>query len=517
MIVPVKIALALAACLLFAQEEPLVRVETQMVEVDVVVSGKNGPVADLTKDDFVVFDEGHRQSIAAFAIRSTQTRPLNNKPVDPGIVSNRAKGFSTTVFLFDALNTADQVAGHPVSPQAQMRLQALKYLQTAEKGDQYAVYTLSKSLKVIENFTDDIPRVTRAVDRAWPEHSPDQGADDFGDDVIAMQRKLKDPIADAMQKNAVKEMEDAALKNRALITAEAMETIARYLQGQPGRKKLVWLSASFPAIRIDQRDRNGQTLIEKQEFGLEIAHAVRALNDGNVAVYPIDPRDAYNAGLPAEGIDTMNLFAKGTGGKAYYNVEDIADAIRKAVQDSEVTYALGYYPQDVRLDGRYHKLSVKVDRDGVDVRSREGYYATDLKPLSEKQRHDSVLAIMDSPLDATGIGLNARVRPLRGKADSYDLELTIDLNQIHLDREGNRWVASIDCFTYFPKAKKQNGTEQSLKITLTDDRLRESLTKGYTMHREWDAPVERMGDLRIVVQDRVTGTAGSVRLRVPPG
>jgi VWFA-related protein len=503
-----------SGAVLVAQEKPLVRVDTQLVEVDVVVKNRNAAVSDLTQDDFTIFDQGKRRKIAAFAVRTGQSAPANSLPLRPGAVSNRPNGTSTTVFLFDFLNTADQTRGMPASPQAAMRLAALKYLGIAQKGDQYAIYTLAKSVKKVEDFTDDIPRVTRAVDRVWPEHSPDQGADDLAGEILDSASDLHDATANSMYKNAVKEMQDAALKNRATITAEGLEAIARNLQGIAGRKKLVWLSASFPSQRTEQRMRNGQQTIEHQEFGREIDHAVRALNDANVAVYPIDPRDPYNAGLGAEGIDTMNIVADGTGGKAFYNLGDISNAIKAAVEDSEITYALGFYPTDVKLDGSYHKLSVEVARKGVEVRARKGYYASEVKPLSERARHKSIGEILDNPLDATGIGMTAQAEPVRGKPGTYDLVVTFDLSGIHMEREGNRWVASMDFVTYFPAAKKPNGDQQTMKISLSEQRLRESLTGGYTLHRAWNAPVDRKGDLRLVVQDRATGAAGSVRIHV---
>jgi VWFA-related protein len=509
-----RIALLLTAGMLLAQEQPLVRVNTQLVEVDVVVKDKTGPVANLTGDDFTILDQGKPQKIAAFAVRIGQSAPPGLLPSKPGAVSNRANGTSTTVFLFDSLNTADQTLGIPSSPQAVMRLEALKYLKAAKKGDQYAVYTLAKNIRVVEDFSDDIPRVTQAVDRVWPEHSPDQGADDFGNELLAQMLDLHNATANAMQKNAVKEMQDAALKNRALITAQALESIARHLQGIPGRKKLVWLSSNFPAVRTEQRAHNGLQTIEHQEFGREIDHAVRALNDANVAIYPIDPRDPYNAGLGAEGVDTMNIFAEGTGGKAFYNQGDIAGAIKAAVDDSEVTYALGFYPQNIKLDGSYHKLAVELAKKGLEVRARKGYYASESKPPGEKERKKSIDEILDNPLDATAIGLTAVAEPVRDKPGVYDLALTFDLSGIHMDRQGDRWVASMDFVTYFPAAKRPNGDQQVLKISLTEERLRESLANGYTLHRSWNAPAAHKGDLRLVVQDRVTGAAGSIRLHV---
>ena len=168
----------------------------------------------------------------------------------------------------------------------------------------------------------------------------------------------------------------------------------------------------------------------------------------------------------------------------------------------------------MKLDGSYHKLSVDLAKKGFEVRARKGYYASESKPPGEKERKKSIDEILDNPLDATGIGLSALAEPVRDKPGVYDLTLTFDLSGIHMDREGDRWVASMDFITYFPAAKKTNGDQQVLKISLSEQRLRESLAKGYTLHRAWNAPAIGKGDLRLVVQDRATGAAGSVRLHM---
>ena len=105
--------------------------------------------------------------------------------------------------------------------------------------------------------------------------------------------------------------------NRAVITTKAMELIAKHLQGLPGRKKLIWISSSFEAQTTDIRSHNGQQTIEHKEFANEISDAVRTLNDANVAVFPIDPRPIDAVAFLRPGIDTMNLLAGGTGGRAF--------------------------------------------------------------------------------------------------------------------------------------------------------------------------------------------------------
>jgi len=494
-----------------AQETPIVRVNTRLVEVDVVVHSKGAAVTDLNQDDFTVLDNGKPQKVAAFNVISSRTTGGKSIPLPAGTVSNRLtmegqEPAGTTIVLYDTLNTAPE-------DQSYGREALVRYLDTLQNGDHFALYFLGKALRVIEDFTDDPDRIRQAARRARPEASADQTADDLADDLLASAPDLGDPIANAMQQSSIKEMQDAAQVNRAVITGKTLELIAKHLQGLPGRKKLIWIGSSFAAQTTDIRSHNGQQTIEHKEFGREIDKAVHALNDANVAVYPIDPKPIDAVAFLRPGIDAMNLFAGGTGGRAFYVINDIAAAIKTAVEDSEVTYALGFYPGDIKLDGSYHSLSVKVARKGVDLRHRKGYYATDLKQPTEKQREESLNEIFATPLEATGIGMTARLDPYPRQAGVYRLTMTFNLQELHLEREKNNWVALIKFATYFPAAKKPNGSDESIKITLTEPRLRESLANGYTMQRLMIVG-NRKGDMRLAIQDRVTGATGSVRLQL---
>jgi len=504
--------LAAAASAVIAQETPILQVNTRLVEVDVVVHSKGAAVADLNQDDFTVFDNGKPQKISAFNVISSRTAVGRSAPLPPGTVSNRlntSEPAGTTIVLYDMLNTVPE-------DQSYGRQALLKYLDTLQRGDQFALYSLGKALSVIQDFTDDPERIRRAARRASPEASPDQTADDLTADLLESAPDLGDDIANAMQHNSIMEMQDAAQVNRAVITGKAMELIAWHLQGLPGRKKLVWITSSFAAQTTDMRSHNGHPTIEHKEFGREIDKAVRALNDANVAVYPIDPKPISffnDTGFLRPGIDAMNLFAGGTGGRAFYVVNDVTAALKTAIEDSEVTYALGFYPVNIKLDGSYHSLSVKVARKGVDLRHRKGYFATDLKQPTEKQNRVSVQDIFATPLEATGLGMVARLDPYPRQAGVFQLTMTLNVQELHLEREKNNWVALIRLATYFPTAQKPNGTEESIKITLTEQRLRETLANGYTLQQMVIAGGRR-GDLRVAVQDRVTGTAGSVKLQL---
>jgi VWFA-related protein len=490
-------------------QDTTLRVNTRLVEVDVIVHSKGAAVGDLKQDDFTILDKGKPQKIAVFNVRSARTTGASATPLPPGLVTNRIvmsgpEPQGTTVVLYDALNTAAE-------DQAWARKEMLRYLGTLERGDQFALYSLNKTLRVIQDFTDDPERILLAARRADPETSLDQTADDLAAELLASAPDLGDDIANAMQHSAIMLMQDNAQENRAVITGKAMELIAKHLQGLPGRKKLIWISSSFAAQTTDVRSHNGKPTIEHKEFGREIEKAVHALNDANVAVYPIDPKPIDATGLLRPGIDAMNLFAGGTGGRAFYVINDVAAAVKTAVEDSEVTYAMGFYPGDIKLDGSYHSLSVKVARKGVDLRARKGYFATDLKQPTEKQAVETLRDTFATPLEATGIGMMARLEPYERQAGVERLTMTFNLQELHLEKEKNNWVALIRLATYFPSAAKPNGTEENIKLTLTEQRLKESLAKGYTLERLMIVG-NRKGDLRLAVQDRVTGITGSLKL-----
>ena len=311
--------LCLAAGIVVAQDANVLRVNTRLVEVDVVVHSKGQAVGDLKQEDFTVFDNGKPQKVAAFNIISSRTTPGESIPLPPGAVSNRltAEGqepAGITIVLYDLLNTA-------LEDQSWARQALVDYVDTLQSGDHFALYSLDKTLSVIQDFTNDPERIRRAARRTKPGASADRTADDLAAELLASAPDLGDDIANAMQQNAIMNMQDMAQINRAVITTRAMELIAKHLEGLPGRKKLIWISSSFAAQTTDVRSHNGQNTIEHKEFGNEINHAVHALNDANVAVYPIDPtplKPPPDPGLLRPGIDAMNLFASGTGGRAFY-------------------------------------------------------------------------------------------------------------------------------------------------------------------------------------------------------
>jgi hypothetical protein len=218
-------------------------------------------------------------------------------------------------------------------------------------------------------------------------------------------------------------------------------------------------------------------------------------------------------GLNAPNIAAMNLFASGTGGRAIYATNDLVGAMKTVMEDDEVIYSLGFYPNDQKMDGSYHSVSVKVARKGAEVHHRQGYLAADTKVYTPRQRRDAMTDAVQNPLDSTELGLRASTTPISGRPGVYQLAVTLSLNELRLEHQKDRWVGMIDFGTHFSLALDFKGTYESIRISLTEERLREALRDGFVMRREIDSGGSA-GELRIVVQDRSTGSIGSVRVPI---
>src|SRR5689334_19615122 len=109
-----------------AQDSQPIRVNTQLVQVDVVVRSHAGPIADLKQNDFTLFDNGKEQKIAFFTVQTPAQRAnAPRSPLPAGVVSNRvnragSEPAGATVLLWDALNTEMQ-------DQTWVRGQVMKY------------------------------------------------------------------------------------------------------------------------------------------------------------------------------------------------------------------------------------------------------------------------------------------------------------------------------------------------------------------------------------------------------
>lgn len=475
---------------------PTFSARTRLVEVDVVVRGKNGPVTGLTQDDFTLLDNGKLQKISVFSIKGTQGSGQAVVPLPSGTVSNRVnrngqEAGSSTIILIDRQNTS-------LEDQYYAQRKIVKYLEARRSQDRLAIYTLGGGLRVVQDLTDDPDRLTRAVNTLRPRNAKNRTLD------VPGEFEKREP-----------EMSGRALEEYTLLTASegavgmqhALEAIARHLSPVPGRKSLIWITSGFPLLI--------RTAHETKDFTEEMRKATRALNDANVALYPVDARGLVYGGMPPKAggltianLDTMNYVAGQTGGRAFYADNGIDNLIEAAVEDSEVIYTLGFYPSQESQDGTWHNLKASVDRRGLSVRSREAYFASKAADPGQRPTLDELL---HNTLDAAEIGIRLETTPDRSLPGVYKVRTIVDLHDVQMDHQGGEWVGTLKLLFYVEGAK--SGWTVARKITVPEDKLADALEGGVVV----DASIrltEPTGQLRVAAQDGTTGAGGSVRVHL---
>jgi VWFA-related protein len=174
-----------------AQEGPVIRTTTRLVQVSVIVRDKNGPVEGLKKEDFQIFDHGKEQKIAVFTVASTKAAAAAMAKLPPGIYTNRPERGgepigSVTVVLIDLLNTRFQ-------DQAYARTQMMNFLKTLDPQDRVALYLLGNGVKILHDFTQDPERLVRAVAKMRGEVPRELAAADEAPSRYWRRRTGRDP------------------------------------------------------------------------------------------------------------------------------------------------------------------------------------------------------------------------------------------------------------------------------------------------------------------------------------
>jgi VWFA-related protein len=401
----------------------ILKATTRLVLVDTIVTDRSGhPLTGLKADSFELTEDGVPQKIHFFSVHTPEKAEApENKPSLPqdaftNVPSAPPNGDPPTVLLLDALNT-------PVADQKYARQQMLKYLKTLNPGARVAVYLLGTSLRMVQDFTTDPQVLQAALSKVGAKSSP-VVKDAAGDtDFLAAAGIFKNgKVVQAALEDFENDTEAMKTDYRVMTTLEALRSIARNVAGYPGRKNLVWVSSAFPlAIGLDpgaqtapRHTQDGvtpamvRTQIMARDYSREMRDTADQLTNAQVAVYPVGAEgltgsmfdDVFANGHNLDGSmmqgdefaraaanrddarqsahQSMNNLAEATGGRAFYNLNDINNAIARSIADGSTYYTLGYYPADNNWNGHFRKIQVKLlDANGARVRARSGYYALD--------------------------------------------------------------------------------------------------------------------------------------------
>ena len=517
------------------------KVETRLVQVSVIVHDKSGvPLKDLKKEDFLVLDEKQPQAVRIFSMETNLPATATPAPLPSDTYTNRLRARagvpnSITVILLDGLNTS-------ITDQAFARRGVAKFLGQLQPEDRVAVYTLGRDLRILHDFTNDASSLLRAVYQFKGREAQDLAT--LSPNAISSFTPESNELAllNVLFRDENKTEAAFDIKNRVHETVEAMKNIANHLASLPGRKNLIWVSGSFPiAFGFDNTQQN--IFAEKQSFESDIADAVRALNNASLAIYPVDARGLLAQGLgataapslanqmlrmqqlsitqqsisfpelPVDSNLTMEELAHGTGGRAFYNTNDIFGSIRQAIEDSQITYTLSYYPSGIKWDGKYHNIKVEVKRPGVKVQSRKGYFALPEPKLTPRARQAAIAEVARNPLDSTGIGITAVAHQV-GITRALKVTVVFDLHDIKMEEKGGATGAvDIVMLNLNDQNKILGALDQTFQLKLPPDLYARFLKDGMSVTKELPIAPDAV-QFRVVVRDANTGTMGTVRIPI---
>jgi VWFA-related protein len=523
-----KLLLApLIALTLFAQtsapEPPVYRANARLVEVNVVVHDKNGAVGDLTQQDFTLFDKGKAQKISSFALTNSHAP---QPALAPNVFSNRPDqtGASITVILLDGLNTRPQ-------DQVFARQQFAKVLSEIKPADRVAVYTLGARLHILSDIGSHLDGGERAAEDWLTEAGVNSG--------LSIQDRLNNTVA-------------------------TLVTIAGHIGHLPGRKNLVWVAGNFP-VQVDHKGAEGPpgwetaairqqaaaigsgaapasgdtAQLDRSVFQKLFDPAMQALALNNISVYAVDVRglvdmptsdtaagggsrsrgQAATAGsgsLVPPGTDAMRTLTEDTGGRVFDSSNEIQKAIRRALDDAEVTYTLSYYPDSKSLDKNFHDLKVQVSRKGVDLFYRKGYLAVPEPKIGDAQRLDAIRSALVNPLASGAIGLMGGFEKSdQPKAGSLRTTVIISASDLQLQHQGDQWTGDLEVILTARSADgKDRGTvHQPVALKLPQAQYEAVLQQGIALNNTLQ-PTGDVAEIRAVVADRLSGRVGSLIMAV---
>jgi VWFA-related protein len=344
-----RLGLVLLGCVLTAAAQqtgvnappPVPVSPDRAIKLDVVVTDKSGqPVAGLTQQDFTVFDNKLTQKITSFrAVNSTDEPPTE------------------VILVVDAVNTGFSSVSYE-------RSQIVKYLQ--QNGGKLAQPTS------LIFFSDQNVQL-----QAQPTQD--------GNALVGAFDKNQTALRTIRRSQGFYGAED-----RVDLSLRTLGTLATYEANRPGRKLVIWISPGWPLLSGPRVD-----LSRRQQEGLfrSVAAMSTALRQARITLYSVDPLGTEDAGglrtiyyqeflkgvrKPNDVVTAdlaLQVLAVQSGGRVLNSSNDVAGEIASAAADAGIYYMLSFDSAPADQPNEYHQLEVKVEKSGLSVRTRSGYYA----------------------------------------------------------------------------------------------------------------------------------------------
>ena len=542
-----------------SQQKPddtdVVKITTNLVQVDAVVTDKDGKVVtDLKPEEIELFEDGRKQKVTNFSYTASatpaqpegaarSTPPDKNAPPVPAARLRPADVRRTIAIVVDDLGLSFESI-------AKVRQTLKKFVdEQIQSGDLVAIIRTSGGMGALQQFTSDKRQLYAAVERVkW---------NSLGRGGVSPFTPMEPPTPGAKGKEVDegrKELEEFRSDVFSVGTLGAINYVVSGLNELPGRKSILLVSDGFKIFRsINLNDTNNlnknynardgdreymaldrvRRLIDKanrasvviytmnatglQYFGLQAADSTFGRPDSEV-------RDEYTERRNSAwgNQDGLTYLARETGGIAIHDTNDLGRGIRRVLEDQRGYYLIGYRPDNLTFDPRtgrrtFHKLSLKVTRPGkFNVRMRNGFFGvTDVERTEPRTLGQEMVAALVSPFGATGVHLQLTslfANDLTAGSymrsvlyiDPRDLTFTDEPNNMH------KCMFDVVAFTFGDNgAVVDQPIGKTYTLSLPDEMYKRALRDGLVYYIT--VPIKKPGayQLRLSLRDTATKRIGS--------
>jgi len=525
-----------------------------LIQVPIVVTDKAGNhIHGLTKDDVHVLENGKEQKISTFEEIVAANTKLPAAPSKPGEFANLAlsdqQPRTVTVIALDTINT-------PFLDQANGRRELIKFLaDNINSGQVLALMIMtSRGVRVVQNLTGDTEQLIKILKQASGEIPVMQGQgqdEGLGTDAqeAAAEGRLPDlgviPTGDTNPQTAVNAFiaypdvlyAGYAQQEAVRDTLNSFLSIAWSLSGVPGRKSLIWATGGFPFEISTPEQLPGGNLSPLYE------RTMQALTTGQISVYPVDIRglvanSANGSAVAVAGrtggtvgrgtvqrnrdwylqttLLTLDEFADMTGGKAFYNTNDLASSFKRAADDASSYYLASYYLDTHNNNAGWRQIKVKVNKPDTQVRARQGFFVTNASMNLDETRTADLTYALSSPIEGTGVPVSVKWLGSSGEGANKKTEFMIHMPADGISIEAGNGQNHLS-FDFAAAAYVNNGKAgkpvktigREINTSVPDAQMASLRSAGIDMKNTLElGPGNYV--VRVVIRDNVTGKIGSV-------
>ena len=549
---------------------PILKVTTHTVVVDVVVNEGGKPVRDLKRSDFTVLEDGKEQKVDFFEPHFADATKAGEitaaRALPEGTYTNIPAGHvndAVTVLLLDSLDTE-------IADQSYMRSKMIGYLKALPKGRRIAIFTLGTQLRMLGDFNTDTAPLIAALE--GKQGNPQLSALKSQSDMNQENQALEQMREAGASENSIQSYTDFIMTDasaRSSVSAdqalEALQQLARYLSGIPGRKNLVWFAGHFPTDLLPgENDPDHMNRDNSRGYANDLHATADLLAAARVALYPVDAGGARvgsmfsssnsagsapvakgsGKGLASQTLavdaesysehTTMDELAKETGGRAVYNSNGLMDAIDHALNDGSTFYTLAYSPTNQNYNGAPRKIDIKVAGKKYQLFYRRSYLAdrdrAPEKPGPMDANSVFVTAMRRGVPAATQIAFDVRAVPagpqpppapiagqnadLKGPVTRYAIDYAADPRAVSLNltpKGFHQGQLVIVTAAYDKNGKPLNAVSTTQPIAVGPEAYAKFLRSGIQLHQLIDLPQGSLY-LRSGIYDPGSGHMGTLEI-----